>query len=67
MPPKRIQDRFTKLPVSKQRKWQLRQKAKGKCEKCKCDAVDGILCNKHRAKAKKRYRCLTAAKETMEK
>lgn len=66
MPPKRIQDRFTKLNVSKQRKWQLRQKAKGKCELCQNDAV-GTLCAKHRAKVKKRYRCLTMAKERMEK
>lgn len=68
MPPRRIQDRFTKLPVSKQRKYQLRNQAKGNCEKCACKAVNGgVLCAKHRAKAKKRYRCLTAAKETMEK
>ena len=61
-----IQDRFTKLKVSKQRKYQLRQRAKGKCEKCSRDAED-VLCDFHKQKAKKRYRCLTAAKQNMEK
>ena len=61
-----IQDKFTKLKGSKQRRYQLRQRAKGKCDKCNRDA-DGVHCEFHKQKAKKRYRCLTVAKERMEK
>jgi hypothetical protein len=32
--PKLIQDRFTSLPVSRQRKYQLRREAAGRCRLC---------------------------------
>lgn len=62
-----IQDKFTKLKVSKQRRYQLRNRQNGKCEICAKNAVKWNLCNEHVNKAKKRYRCLTVAKERMEK
>lgn len=62
-----IQDRFTHLDVSKQRKHQLRKRANGKCELCTKKAVKWNLCGEHVNKAKKRYRCLSVAKEKMEK
>ena len=63
-----IQDKFTKLKVSKQRRYQIRQRERGKCEKCNRKTEGGkTMCNYHREMAKKRYRCLTVAKERMEK
>jgi hypothetical protein len=47
MPPKRIQDRFTHLNVSKQRKYQMRQQARGRCELCSSPIEKWGLCRKH--------------------
>jgi len=47
MPPHPIKDRFTKLKVSKQRKWQLRQRANGRCEICPEEIEKWGLCAKH--------------------
>lgn len=43
-----IQDQFTNLNVSRQRKWQLRKTAEDKCEICAVPAVGGgRYCLKH--------------------
>lgn len=72
-----IKDRFTKLKVSKQVKYQLRRKAKGQCQKCPEPEEKWGLCRKHvlladrqrrkRQQCKRRYRCATSALEKMEK
>lgn len=52
--PKKIEDGFTgKLgsngkPLSRQRLWQLRRQAQGKCKVCGEKAVDGTLCQIHK-------------------
>ena len=45
-----IQDEFTNLPVSRQRKWQLRQIAQGGCRICGQPATSVGLCLKHMVK-----------------
>ena len=48
---KPITDKFTHLPVSRQRKWQLRQKAKKKCQWCNRPSVNGhVYCKVHKHK-----------------
>ncbi len=42
-----IQDEFSHLPVSRQRKWQLRQQARGNCTICGQPAVTNFRCLKH--------------------
>jgi len=42
-----IVDEFSHLPVSRQRKWQLRQMAKGGCRICGQTAISGGYCLKH--------------------
>ncbi len=43
--PKPIQDKYTNLPVSRQRKYQLRKKAAGMCTRCgKRKLVSPNLC-----------------------
>ena len=44
-----IQDEFTALPVSRQRKWQLRRRAEGRCAVCGVTA-EGKLCVTHTVK-----------------
>jgi hypothetical protein len=53
---KRIQDEFTKLPVSRQRKYQLRMKRDRRCTECGEPAVQGSRCLKHLVKARERQR-----------
>jgi hypothetical protein len=36
-----LQDEFTELPVSRQRKWQLRKRKEGRCEICGVPATSG--------------------------
>jgi len=57
MPPAPIQDKFARLEVSRQRKWQLRQIAKGRCQTCGREASSG-RCPKHRG-----YRMKTVEKK----
>ena len=57
---KRIVEQLIKLPVSRQRKWQLRQKQKGLCQKCsKPAAPASVFCIRHmvahRVAARRRY------------
>jgi len=43
----RVKDEFTDLPVSRQRKYQLRRQKEGKCVKCGQPQVAAFLCLKH--------------------
>jgi len=53
---KRIADEFTDLPISRQRKYQLRMKREGRCTECGEPAVQGSRCLKHLVKARERQR-----------
>jgi hypothetical protein len=53
---KRIQDEFTDLPISRQRKYQLRMKRERRCTECGQPAVQGSRCLKHLVKARERQR-----------
>ena len=53
---KRIEDEFTCLPVSRQRKYQLRMKRDQCCTECGAPAVQGSRCLKHLVKARERQR-----------
>jgi hypothetical protein len=52
----RIEDEFTHLPVSRQRKYQLRMQRKHRCTECGEPAVQGSRCLKHLVKARERQR-----------
>ena len=45
---KKIIDDLTDKPLSKQRKWQLRQVRKDKCIKCNTKLATSYLCERHR-------------------
>jgi hypothetical protein len=48
---RRIEDEFTDLKISRQRKWQLRRAKEGKCIKCGARAAVGsTLCVRHHVK-----------------
>ena len=47
---KRIQDEFTGLEVSRQRRWQLRKMASGKCLVCGRKRVNAKFCRVHRSR-----------------
>ncbi len=51
-----IQDEFTDLPISRQRKYQLRMKRDKRCTECGEPAAEGSRCLKHRVKARERQR-----------
>jgi hypothetical protein len=53
---KRIQDEFTNLPISRQRKYQLRMQRDRRCTECGEAAVQGSRCLKHLVKARERQR-----------
>ena len=53
---KRIEDEYTHLPVSRQRKYQLRMKRDRRCTECGEPAVQGSRCLKHLVKARERQR-----------
>jgi hypothetical protein len=53
---KRIEDEFTELPVSRQRKYQLRMQRSHRCTECGEPAVQGSRCLKHLVKARERQR-----------
>ena len=53
---KRIQDEFTDLPISRQRKYQLRMQRDHKCTECGEPAIQGSRCLKHLVKARERQR-----------
>jgi hypothetical protein len=53
---KKIQDEFTKLSISRQRKYQLRMKRDKRCTECGEPVVQGSRCLKHLVKARERQR-----------
>jgi len=52
----RIQDEFTRLPISRQRKYQLRRQRDKRCTECGEPAVEASRCLKHLVKARERQR-----------
>ena len=51
-----IQDEFTALPISRQRKYQLRMQRDQRCTECGELALKGSRCVKHLVKARERQR-----------
>jgi hypothetical protein len=53
---KRIKDEFAHLPISRQRKYQLRMKRDKRCTECGAPTTQGSRCVKHLVKARERQR-----------
>jgi hypothetical protein len=53
---KSIEDEFTKLPISRQRKYQLRMQRDHRCTECGEPAVEASRCLKHLIRARERQR-----------
>ena len=53
---KRIEDEYTHLPISRQRKYQLRMQRDKRCTECGQPALEGSRCLKHLVKARERQR-----------
>jgi len=53
---KKIKDEFTRLRVSRQRKYQMRMKRDKRCTECGAPAVQGSRCLEHLIKARERQR-----------
>jgi hypothetical protein len=53
---KPIQDEFTNLPISRQRKYQLRMQRENRCTECGEPAAQGSRCLRHLVKARERQR-----------
>jgi hypothetical protein len=53
---KPIQDEFTTLSISRQRKYQLRMQRDHRCSDCGEPAAQGSRCVKHLVKARERQR-----------
>ncbi len=53
---KPIQDEFTTLQISRQRKYQLRMQRDKRCTECGEPAAQGSRCLKHLVKARERQR-----------
>jgi len=53
---KPIQDEFTHLKISRQRKYQLRMQRDGRCSECGAPAVKGSRCLKHLEQVRERQR-----------
>lgn len=51
-----IEDEFTRLPISRQRKYQLRMQRDQRCTECGEPAVLASRCLKHLIKARERQR-----------
>ena len=51
-----IVDEFTRLPISRQRKYQLRMQRDKRCTECGEPAAEGSRCLKHLIKARERQR-----------
>ena len=54
--PKAIKDEFTDLPLSRQRKYQLRMERDGRCIICGEPAVGSLTCLKHMVQNRERAR-----------
>src|SRR5437660_1088620 len=53
---RQIEDEFTKMPISRQRKYQLRMQRDKRCTECGEPAMLGSRCLKHLVKARERQR-----------
>lgn len=53
---KRIEDEFTHLAISRQRKYQLRKQRENRCTECGEPAAQGSRCLRHLVKARERQR-----------
>jgi len=53
---KRIEDQFTGLAVSRQRRWQLRKLASGKCIVCGRRRINAKFCRVHRGRVNAKRR-----------
>ena len=53
---KKIQDEFTRVPLSHQRKYQLRKKRDNRCTICGAPAVQAARCVKHLVQAREDQR-----------
>ena len=53
---KRIQDEFTNLEISRQRKYQLRKQRDNRCTECGAPATQASRCLKHLVLARERQR-----------
>jgi hypothetical protein len=51
-----IQDEFTNLPISRQRKYQLRMQRDRRCTECGEPAIQASRCLKHLIRARERQR-----------
>ena len=51
-----IVDEFTELPISRQRKYQMRRQRDKRCTECGEPAAQGSRCVKHLVKARERQR-----------
>ncbi len=51
-----IEDEFALLPISRQRKYQLRRARDGRCTQCGKPVVEGKRCLKHLVEARERQR-----------
>jgi tRNA(Ile)-lysidine synthase TilS/MesJ len=61
--PKAIKDKFSNLPVSRQRKYQLRMARDRRCVICGESAVGRFYCLKHMVKVRERARRKIGAKK----
>jgi hypothetical protein len=52
----RIQDEFSSMPISRQRKYQLRRQRDSQCTECGEPTAEGSRCLKHLIKARERQR-----------
>jgi hypothetical protein len=65
--PKHINDQFSNLPISRQRKYQLRQVALGKCQICGKDKhQNSVFCGNHLLQHRLRQRRLKGYDEKRE-
>jgi hypothetical protein len=62
MPRKAIQDEITSLPISRQRKFQLRMQRDKRCTICGAPVVSGVRCLKHLIMARELQRKKLGAK-----
>jgi hypothetical protein len=53
---RRIEDEFTNMPISRQRKYQLRMQRDKRCTECGEHALVGSRCLRHLVKARERQR-----------
>ena len=54
--PKLIVDQYTELPISRQRRYQLRKQKQGRCAFCGAPAANSSRCPKHLILARERTR-----------